>query len=87
VVNLGDGTVEGHDVETVIGGVEDQVLAHDGQANKAEITSGDIVSFLRREGEVCERCGAADVNAGKTPAVDVTRQLWSGEILGDRDSG
>ena len=44
-VDLGDGTVEGHNVEAVIGGVENQILAHDGQANKAKITSSHIVSI------------------------------------------
>lgn len=45
VVNLGDGSVECNDIETVIGGVEDQILAHDGQANEAEISSRTIVSI------------------------------------------
>lgn len=45
VVNLGDGSVEGDNIETVISSIEDQVLAHDGQANEAEISSGDIVSI------------------------------------------
>jgi hypothetical protein len=45
VVHLGDSTIEGHDVEAVVSGVENQILAHDGQANKAKITSSHIVSI------------------------------------------
>lgn len=52
-VDLGDGTVEGHNGETVISGVENQVLAHDSQTDEAEITTG----FMAR---------GADINAGKT---------------------
>lgn len=44
VVNLGNGSVEGNDIETVIRSVENQVLAHNGQANEAEVTSRTIVS-------------------------------------------
>lgn len=39
-VNFGDGSVEGHDSEAMISSVEDQVLAHDRQANETEITTG-----------------------------------------------
>lgn len=38
-VNLGDGTVEGDDGEAVVGGVEDQVLAHDGQTDETEVSA------------------------------------------------
>jgi len=38
-IDLGDGTVEGNDSEAVVGGVEDQVLAHDGQTDKTEVTT------------------------------------------------
>lgn len=48
VVDLGDGTVEGNDIEAMVGGVENQILAHDGQANKAKVTSSHIVSIWRR---------------------------------------
>ena len=48
VVDLGHGTVEGHDVEAVVGSIENQILAHDGQANKAKVTSSHIVSIWRR---------------------------------------
>lgn len=37
-VNLGDGTVEGNTLEAVVGGVEDQVLTHDGQTDEAELS-------------------------------------------------
>ena len=42
-VDLADGAVEGDDGEAVVGHVEDQVLAHDGQADEAEISSGVIL--------------------------------------------
>lgn len=38
-VDLGNGSVEGHDSETVVCRVHDEVLAHDGQANEAEVTT------------------------------------------------
>jgi hypothetical protein len=40
-VDFGDGTVEGYDGEAVIGGVEDQVLAHDSQTDEAEVAAVD----------------------------------------------
>jgi hypothetical protein len=39
-IDLGDGSVEGHNGEAVVGGVQDQVLAHDRKANETEITTG-----------------------------------------------
>lgn len=56
-VNLGGGAVEGADSETVIGNVEDQVLAHDGQTNEAEISTGNR---MRR---------STDIDAGETGAI------------------
>ena len=38
VVHLGDGAVEDGDLEAVVVHVEDEVLAHDGQADEADIT-------------------------------------------------
>jgi hypothetical protein len=46
VVNLGDRAVESDDIDAMIGSIQDQVLAHDGQANKAEVSSGSMVSKL-----------------------------------------
>lgn len=46
VVDLGDSSVEGNDIETMIRSVEDQILTHHGQANEAEVASGNIVSIL-----------------------------------------
>ena len=45
VVHLRNGTVESDDIKAVISSVQDQVLAHDGQANKAKVSSGFIVSI------------------------------------------
>jgi hypothetical protein len=39
-INLADGTVENNDSEAVVGDVHDQVLAHDGQADEAEVSTG-----------------------------------------------
>jgi hypothetical protein len=36
-VDLGDGSVEGDDCEAVISHVQDQILAHDGQADETEV--------------------------------------------------
>ena len=71
-VDLGDGTVEGHNVEAVIGGVENQVLAHDGQANEAKVTSGHLVS-MRNIGEPAR--GATDVNGGKAHTGGLRRRV------------
>lgn len=38
-VDLGDGTVEGNDGVSMVGGVEDEVLAHDRKADETEITT------------------------------------------------
>ena len=52
-VNLGDGTIEANDGKAMVGGIEDKVLAHDSQANQAEISTG----FILR--------GSTDVDAGE----------------------
>jgi hypothetical protein len=47
-VDLGNGAVEGHDGEAVVGGVENQVLAHDGQTDETEVSAGESsMSALR----------------------------------------
>lgn len=38
-VDLRDSTVEGNDGEAVVGGVEDQVLTHDGQTDETEVSA------------------------------------------------
>lgn len=53
-VDLRNGSVEGDDGETVIGRVHDEVLAHDGQANEAEVTTRSRSSR------------SADINASET---------------------
>lgn len=55
VVDLADGTVEGHNGESVISSIEDQVLSHDSQADEAEIAAGNTRIL-------------ADINASKTCA-------------------
>ena len=56
-VNLGNGTIEGNDGEFVVSDVHDQVLAHDGQTDEAEVTTGN-----------CPR-RSADIDAGETSAT------------------
>ena len=48
VVDLGDGAVEDGDLEAVVVHVEDEVLAHDGQADEADITGSVGHGFSRR---------------------------------------
>lgn len=56
-VNLGGGTVVGANGEAVVGNVQNQVLAHDGQTDEAEISTRNRV---RR---------SADIDAGETGAI------------------
>ena len=62
-VNLGDGAVEGNDGETVVGGVQNEILAHDSQTNEAEISTG----FRLR--------GGADIDAGQSRTMVSTKSL------------
>jgi hypothetical protein len=39
-IDFGNGSVEGHNGETMVGSVENQILAHDRKANETEITTG-----------------------------------------------
>lgn len=55
VVNLADGAVESNTVEPMVGSVKNQVLAHNGKTNEAEISSGGLRSL-------------ADIDASKTCA-------------------
>lgn len=63
VVHLGHGPVKCHNVESMVSGVENQILAHDGQANEAKITSSHIVSIWRWIGGVRQNPrGPADID-------------------------
>lgn len=64
-VDLGGSTVVGADGETVIGGIEDQVLAHDGQTDEAEVSTRNRA---RR---------STDIDAGQTGAIVSDRVLLS----------
>jgi hypothetical protein len=55
-IDLGNGAVVGHDGKSMIGGVQDEILAHDSQTDKAEVAARDRL------------CRSADMNAGKTGA-------------------
>ncbi len=54
-VNLADGTVEGNNVESMVGDVQNQVLSHDSETDEAEISTG----VARR---------LTNINAGETCA-------------------
>lgn len=76
MVNLADGAVEGHNGESVISSVEDQVLSHDSQADEAEIAAGNTRIL-------------ADIDAGKTCAKvsrKNTSQLLDSSLEVKRDS-
>jgi hypothetical protein len=81
VVDLGDCTVESNDIDSVVRSVENQILPHDSEANKAEISSGNIVSILSFVVSV------RDLRAGPpmfTPArgtLQGEKEIWSGGIL------
>lgn len=64
-VDLGGRAVVSADSETVISNVEDQVLAHNGQTDEAEISTR---SRMRR---------SADINAGETGTIVSDRVLMS----------
>jgi hypothetical protein len=63
-VDLRNGSVVCDNSEAVVGGVKDQVLAHDSQTDEAEITTRDT---LRR---------SADIDAGQTGA-EVSNMIMS----------
>ena len=56
-IDLGDGAVEGNNGETMVSSVQDEILAHNGQTNKAKISTGFM---LRR---------STDIDAGETRTV------------------
>ena len=57
MVDLGDSPVEGYDFEAVVCSIHDQVLAHNGQTDEAEVTTG------------IETRRSADIDAGETGAT------------------
>lgn len=59
-VNLGGSTVVSADGETVISTVEDQVLAHDGQTDQTEISTG---GRMRRSADIDAGEAGAEVSA------------------------
>lgn len=70
VVNLADSAVESNNVEAMVGSVEDQVLAHDGKTNEAEISTGVARSL-------------ADIDASETCAKvsKRTKSTWFSTLL------
>ena len=71
-VHLLNGPIESHDGEAMVGSVHDQVLAHDGQTNEAEITTWNN---SRR---------STDIDAGETGAT-VSRSIPSTEFETSRE--
>lgn len=77
-VNLGGGTVVGANGEAVVGNVQNQVLAHDGQTDEAEISTRNN---MRR---------SADIDAGETGAIVSDRCLvnsWVNNVEGQFSLG
>lgn len=62
-VDLFHGPIEGYDFEAMVGSIEDEVLAHDGQTDEAKISTSDEARRL------------ADIDAGKTSAI-VSEDLY-----------
>jgi len=70
VVDLGNGTVESNDSESVISSVQDQVLTHHGQADQTEISpSGINVSKGGTAEGLRFRRRPADVDSGETSSA------------------
>lgn len=57
MVDFRDRSVEGNNGVTIVGDVQDQVLAHDGQTNEAKITTRN------------NSRSSADIDAGKSRTV------------------
>lgn len=55
-IDFEDSPIEDHDSEIMIGNIQNQILTHNGQTNKTEVTTGDDP---RR---------SADIDAGQTGA-------------------
>jgi len=56
MIDLGNSSVECDDVESMVGGVQDQVLTHDGQTDQTEVTSRGIVSIVESALHSVEAC-------------------------------
>ena len=56
-VDFGRCSVKHHDFETMVGNIQNQVLAHDSQTDQAKISAGD------------DPHRSADIDAGKTGAA------------------
>ena len=81
MVDLRDSAVESNDIDSVVGSIKNQILAHDSQANEAEISSRYIVSMLSFVRSVRDPArGLADVDAGK-PRSTRWKKMRSGGIL------
>jgi hypothetical protein len=79
VVDFGDGAIECNDVESVVSGVEDQILTHNGQTDQAEVSSGDVVSILLFVGDAC---GSARMPANVYAGQALTEE-GNENMLGD----
>lgn len=64
-VDFGDSPVEGHHGEAMIGGIQDQILAHDRKADETEITTGFGLRRTNLEvGQSRTRVSISVVNGG-----------------------
>lgn len=73
-VDLRDSSVESDNGEAVVGGVQDQVLTHNGQTDKTEITTRGNV---RR---------STDINAGET-RTNVSKESMSTRLFNRKNAG
>ena len=80
MVDLRHSPIECDHIETVVSSVQDQILAHNGQADQTEVSSRNIVSIgigsLRFRRSVR---GPADVDVSKTCA-GLREEQWSEEF-------
>lgn len=71
-VDLGDGSVKGNDSETMVGSIQDQVLAHNGQTDETKITT----RFIMRS-----ETGSDASQTRSMSANDSQRQLLAAKML------
>jgi len=77
-IDLLHGAVEGNDGEAMVGGVQNEILAHNGQTNKAKISTG-----LRLR-------GGADIDAGQSRTAVSPKSLsiaCATMVPADREGG
>lgn len=77
-VDLGDGAVEGNDGVAVVGGVEDQVLAHDRKANETEVST---VKEARSAAALAGVCNVVMLPSGYTWGCVIGHENFAGRSI------